>query len=157
MEKILKRAARGVALFMFFAASLAPGLTAQEPGLQSLEIHTQKGSHKFAVEIADTPETQTKGLMFRRSLPDNQGMLFLYGVPQEITMWMRNTYISLDMIFITKAGRVHRIARDTEPFSEDYIHSGGDVVAVLEIIGGGAAKLGIEVGDRVIHPYFKGK
>ena len=118
----------------------------------SLEIVSANGAQKIIVEIADTPERQARGLMFRQSLAPSHGMLFLYPAPQEVTMWMRNTYISLDMVFINGKGRVHRIARETEPFSEELVHSGGRVTAVLEIGAGEAARLGIMAGDLVVHP-----
>lgn len=93
--------------------------------------------------------------MFRRSLADNAGMLFLYDRPQPVTMWMRNTYISLDMVFIAEGGRVHRIERATEPFSERVIDSGGNVVAVLELKAGTADRIGLAPGDRVRSPSLK--
>ncbi len=94
--------------------------------------------------------------MFRKSLPENRGMLFPYGKPKEITMWMRNTYIPLDMVFIRADGVVHRIEARTEPLSERYIGSEGPVLAVLELAGGVAEKLGLKPGDRVRHPLFQG-
>lgn len=121
----------------------------------TLEIRTLEGSRKIIVEIADSPELQSRGLMFRQSLAPLHGMLFLYGPPREITMWMRNTYISLDMVFVMGDGRVHKIAPNTEPFSERLISSEGEVTAVLEISAGQAAALGIKVGDLVVHPHFE--
>jgi uncharacterized membrane protein (UPF0127 family) len=97
------------------------------------------------------------GLMFRTSLADNAGMLFFYDRPQEITMWMRNTYIPLDMVFIRGDGIVHRIEAWTQPFSEEIISSGADVVACLELAGGAAERLGLKPGDRVEHALFKPK
>lgn len=94
------------------------------------------------------------GLMFRTSLADNAGMLFPYSPPQEATMWMRNTYISLDMIFIRADGTVHRIEKGTEPFSERVIASGGTVAAVLEVRAGIADKIGLQPGNLVRHPMF---
>ena len=82
-------------------------------------------------------------------------MLFPYPVPQEVTMWMRNTYVPLDMIFIRADGVIHRIAERTEPFSERTIASQGPVTAVLELAGGAARRLGLKAGDRVIHPHFQ--
>ena len=93
--------------------------------------------------------------MFRTSLPDNAGMLFFYDTPQEITMWMRNTYIPLDMVFIRSDGIVHRIEARTQPFSESIISSGANVSACLELAGGAAERLGLKPGDRVEHPLFK--
>jgi len=123
--------------------------------LQPLEIITKSGHVKISIEVASTPVEQARGLMFRRSLGLRHGMLFVYKFAQEITMWMRNTYIPLDMVFIGADGRVRNIVRDTEPFSEKIIHSGGDVTAVLEIAGGQASALNIQLGDLVIHPHFE--
>ena len=101
-----------------------------------------------------TPEQHATGLMFRRELPEGQGMLFDFKAEQPVSFWMKNTYISLDMIFIRGDGRILRIAEHTEPLSERLIHSGGPVRAVLEVIAGTAKKLGIGPGDRVAHPIF---
>jgi len=106
------------------------------------------------VEIAEAPEEKRLGLMFRTELTDGQGMLFAYGAPREITMWMRNTYIPLDMVFIRADGTVHRIESRAEPLSDRVIASQGPVSAVLELPGGAAERLGLEPGDRVRHPFF---
>ena len=92
--------------------------------------------------------------MFRKSLDPGKGMLFPYAKPQELTMWMRNTYIPLDMVFIKANGTIHRIAENTEPFSEDIVASQGEVTAVLELAGGVTRKLGIKAGDSVKHRHF---
>lgn len=123
---------------------------AKEP----VQIVTAKGSYDFAVEIARTEEAKSQGLMFRRSLGDREGMLFFYDSEQYISMWMKNTYIPLDMIFIKQDGRVHRVAEHTEPFSEKVIGSGEPVLAVLEVKAGTARALGIAPGDRIGHPGF---
>jgi uncharacterized protein len=122
--------------------------------LQPLEIASKSGVHMFVVEMANTPEEQAKGLMFRRSLPEGQGMLFDFHEEQPTSFWMKNTYIPLDMIFIRADGRILRIAENTVPLSEALVPSGGPVRAVLEVIGGTARKLGIAAGDRVAHPIF---
>jgi uncharacterized membrane protein (UPF0127 family) len=119
-----------------------------------LQIVTASGTHTFTVEIAETPAQKERGLMFRRTLADDAGMLFPYTPPQEIAMWMRNTYISLDMVFIRADGTVHRIEKGTQPFSERVIASGGDVLAVLEIRAGISDRIGLKPGDRVVHPLF---
>jgi uncharacterized membrane protein (UPF0127 family) len=134
----------------------APGeLSAQQ--LQPLEIATRTGVHVFAVEMAVTPEQQAKGLMFRRELPEGQGMLFDFQTEQPASFWMKNTYISLDMIFIRADGRILRVAENTVPHSEALVSSGGPVRAVLEVIAGTAKKLGIAAGDRVAHPIFRSR
>lgn len=119
-----------------------------------LELVTASGVHVFDVEIAATPEKQAFGLMFRTTLPETKGMLFPHEAPREVTMWMRNTYIPLDMVFIRADGTVHRVEKRTEPLSERVISSQGPVAAVLEIAGGVSDKLGIKPGDKVRHPYF---
>jgi uncharacterized membrane protein (UPF0127 family) len=121
---------------------------------ESLKLFTAHGTHVIDVEIADTPQEKAQGLMFRTHLDDNRGMLFAYDTPQEITMWMRNTYIPLDMVFIRADGTVHRIEAMTEPLSEDIIASRGDVTACLELAGGAAERLGLKPGDRVEHRFF---
>ena len=123
--------------------------------LQTVEIATKNGVHVFAVELANTDETRARGLMERKELPEGRGMLFDFGRDQEITMWMKNTYIPLDMIFIGADGRIHRIAENTEPHSTRIIASGGQVRGVLEVIAGTARKFGIAPGDRVAHPMFR--
>ena len=121
---------------------------------ETLKLHTAATVHVINVEIADTPQEKAQGLMFRTSLADDQGMLFFYDTPQEITMWMRNTYIPLDMVFIRADGVVHRIEARTEPLSEAIIGSRGDVSACLELAGGAAERLGLKAGDKVEHRFF---
>jgi uncharacterized membrane protein (UPF0127 family) len=125
--------------------------------LQPLEIVSKTGVHTFAVEMAVTPEEQARGLMFRRELPEGQGMLFDFQREQPATFWMKNTYVSLDMIFIRADGSILRIAENTVPLSEALVPSGGPVRAVLEVVAGTARKLGIAPGDRVAHPIFSGR
>jgi uncharacterized membrane protein (UPF0127 family) len=123
--------------------------------LEDLVIITRDGTrHHFRVEVARTPQQQTVGLMFRPSVPADGGMLFDWGSPRESSMWMRNTIVSLDMLFITQEGRVHRIAERTVPHSLAPIDSRGPVRATLELAAGTAERLGIRVGDRVEHPIF---
>jgi uncharacterized membrane protein (UPF0127 family) len=124
---------------------------------QTLEIVTRAGVHTFAVELAATDEERSRGLMYRRELPEGTGMLFDFKRDLNVTMWMKNTYIPLDMIFIRSDGRIHRIAENTVPESEQIIAAGGSVRAVLEVIGGTSRKLGIRPGDRVAHPIFRGR
>ena len=127
---------------------MQPSSAGAEEG--SLALETASGSHQYSVEIADTYRERAKGLMFRRSLPQRGGMIFLYDQPQAIGMWMRNTYIPLDMIFIAADGTVHRVETNTEPFSTDIIDSGGEVVGVLELNAGEANRIGLKPGDRVV-------
>ena len=124
-------------------------------GLRTLEIASKSGVHVFSVEVVDNDADRAKGLMFRKELPEGRGMLFDFKREQDVSFWMENTYIPLDMIFIRGDGRILRIAENTEPLSTRTIPSGGPVLAVLEVIGGTARKLGIGPGDRVAHPIFK--
>lgn len=112
---------------------------------------------RIEIEIAATAEDQGVGLMFRTELPEGTGMLFPSPYPRELSMWMRNTFIPLDMVFILADGRVHRIEAMTEPHSERIISSQGNVLAVLELKGGEAAKYGLKPGDLVRHPIFGNK
>jgi hypothetical protein len=127
---------------------------AEEMRRDTLVLAAGDARHQISVEVAETPEEKAKGLMFRRTLADLEGMLFLYSEPQPVAMWMRNTYLALDMVFIDRAGTVIRIAERTVPFSEDRIESGGPVLAVLEINGGLAERLGLKPGDQVLHRAF---
>ena len=111
-------------------------------------------SRTLMIEVAASDQEKALGLMFRTKLADTEGMLFPYGANRNITMWMRNTYISLDMVFIRADGFIHRIEARTEPLSERIISAGGEVSAVLELAGGAAERLGIKAGDRVRHPVF---
>ena len=122
---------------------------------QTLEIASKGGVHVFAVELAVTDDERARGLMFRRSVPDGYGMLFDFKQDQDVTMWMKNTFVSLDMIFIRSDGRILRIAENTEPQSERIIPSGGPVRAVLEVVAGTAKKYGIVAGDRVASPILR--
>ena len=138
----------------FFGLLVAAG-PVWPAGKQTLEIASQSGVHVFSVELADNDAERAKGLMYRKELPEGQGMLFDFHREQDVSFWMQNTYIPLDMIFIRGDGRILRIAENTEPLSTRLIPSGGPVRAVLEIIGGSARKLGIAPGDRVASPIFK--
>jgi len=133
---------------------LCADLPAQAASIQPLEIATKSGVQVFSVEMATTEEEKTTGLMYRKELADGKGMLFDFSPEQQISMWMKNTYISLDMIFIRADGRILRIAENTEPQSTKIISSGGLARGVLEVIAGTAQKYGIQPGDRVAHPLF---
>lgn len=134
--------------------SLSPGAQARMR-TGSLVVETRSGGKvTFAIEIAESDAEKAKGLMFRTQLSDGEGMLFPYGRDMDVTMWMRNTYIPLDMLFIRSDGVIHRIEARTEPHSERIIASQGPVMAVLEIAGGAAERLGIAAGDKVRHEFF---
>ena len=117
-----------------------------------LTIHSANGAHRFTVEVARTAEQQETGLMFRRSLPADRGMIFPYDPPAPVAFWMKNTLIPLDMIFIRADGRIARIAANTVPESLEPVPAGEPVAAVLEVRGGRSAELGISAGDRVDWP-----
>ena len=119
-----------------------------------LRVVTKSGKHEFIVEIAVTDRQHSQGLMFRQSLAKNAGMLFDYKVPTAITMWMKNTYIPLDMIFIGNDGRVINVVQRAIPFSENVISSLGKARGVLEVNGGTASRLGIMPGDKILHRIF---
>jgi uncharacterized membrane protein (UPF0127 family) len=142
--------------FVILGLFIAVGPT-QPAGQQTLEIASKSGVHVFAVEIAENETDREKGLMYRKELPEGQGMLFDFHRDQEVSFWMQNTYIPLDMIFIRGDGRILRIAENTEPLSTRLIPSGGPVRAVLEVIGGTTRKLGIAPGDRVASPIFNSR
>jgi uncharacterized membrane protein (UPF0127 family) len=112
------------------------------------------GKVTFETEIADDDAERSRGLMFRRSMQEHEAMLFIWPAPYEVGMWMRNTYIPLDMLFIAADGKIVHIARETVPHSLDVITAGQKVLAVLEISGGAAARFGISPGDQVRHRFF---
>jgi hypothetical protein len=114
-----------------------------------LSITTATGAQEFIVEIANTEPDRQRGLMFRRNLGEREGMLFLFDQQEIITMWMKNTYISLDMIFINDERLVVDVARNAEPLSLDVIASKAPAKWVLELNAGSADRFGIRPGDRV--------
>lgn len=142
--------------FAALAVLLGALMTAADVDAGKLRVEpvvlvSETGRHTISAEIADTPGTRATGLMFRRSLDADAGMLFIYDRPQNITMWMKNTYISLDMIFADPTGTIIRIARKTEPFSTDIIEAGGPAKVVLEVSAGTAGRLKLKRGDRLEH------
>jgi uncharacterized protein len=151
------RAALCVALFCFTVATVygfgATRCEAQMPR-ETLILMTAAGEQVINIEVAETSEQKALGLMFRTAMADSAGMLFPYSPAQELMMWMKNTYISLDMVFIRADGVVHRIQPRTEPLSEKTVSSEGEVTAVLELAGGAAMRLGLKPGDRVRHAHF---
>ena len=117
-------------------------------------IVTKSGQHRFAVELAETPEQLSFGLMFRRALPQDAGMLFDYARPQQVSMWMKNTLIPLDMLFIDTSGHIVHIRQRAVPGSLEAISSKVPVRGVLELNGGTVSRLGITRGDKVRHKIF---
>ena len=145
--------------FLFILALICVPLASQAPAAEqgTLEIATKSGVRTFAVELAVTDEERAKGLMFRKEVPEGYGMLFDFKQEQPVSMWMKNTFVSLDMIFIKNDGRIARIADSTKVQSENIIPSGQPVRAVLEVVAGTARKYGIAPGDKVAYPLFNGR
>ncbi len=136
-----------------FASSPDPDPNAVLP-VELVVIETANGSFKFTAEIADEPAEREKGLMFREEMLPTHGMLFDFGVTQQVIMWMENTPLALDMVFLQEDGQVVSVAENTVPFSRDYIFSGVPVRFVLELNAGVASRIGLEAGHKVLHPIF---
>jgi uncharacterized membrane protein (UPF0127 family) len=160
---LFRRIVRYVAYGLLFLIGLAIVMTAvvsaqdaPQPKLklESLEILTKSGIRVFQIEFAQTEDQRRIGLMHRQEVPDGEGMLFDFARPQPVAMWMKNTIVSLDMIFIRADGTIANIARNTTPFSQDTIYSEGYVKGVLEVVAGTADKYGIAPGDKVSHRIF---
>ena len=146
---------RWMAIGLLCALATAHAQTAAQPELpkQRLVIATKAGaSHTFDVEVAQTPEQQTVGLMFRPTVPADGGMLFIWPRVQDSQMWMRNTVAPLDMVFIKADGTIRRVVENTVPYSEAVIDSNGPVRATLELAAGTTRRLGIHAGDTVSGP-----
>lgn len=145
-------------LFMFVFGSFAAAQRANGPqptlAQSPLTIVTGEDYHRFVVELADDGYEQQRGLMFRHSVLPDEGMLFDFEFNADRAFWMRNTFVSLDMLFIRSDGTIHSIAANTTPLSDAQVPSFGPVSAVLELVGGRAAELGIEPGDIVRHQIF---
>ena len=124
-------------------------------GFEVLEAVTPSGRTRFFVEVADDDAERERGLMFRKSMAPDRGMLFDFHTPREVAFWMRNTLIPLDIIYIKADGTVLSIARNTTPLSEAPIPSGGPTLGVLELAGGRSAEIGLMPGDRIEHRIFK--
>jgi len=147
-------------IFISVSAFLGVSTLAWSQGLltfekSKLKIRTLKGENSFEVELAVTERQHSQGLMYRRSMAANAGMLFDYGSMRHIRMWMKNTYLPLDMIFIDSKGKIINIVERTIPHSLSVISSRGRVRAVLELNSGTASRLGIIEGDRVVHSIFQ--
>lgn len=137
-----------VAFFLLTAATVYADSTTMR--WSTVHITTADGvRHSFRVEVPQTATDRRRGLMFRRHLPDGEGMLFLFEPPRPVSMWMKNTFIPLTMLFVAPDGRVVRVVDSTEPLSEESIHSGQPVSAVLELAGGTASRLSLRSGDQL--------
>jgi len=161
---VWSRIAATTAVFLVLALGVhAQGLRPHEPlnpaKAQSLPqtplvIESDGSDHQFVIELADTPEEHAIGLMHRNYLAPDRGMLFDYKRPHKPRFWMRNTFISLDMLFVRGDGEIAYIAENTVPHSERTVGPRQSVQAVLEVPAGTVARLGIEVGDKVRHQIF---
>lgn len=145
--------AAGLVIGLALLAS-TPKIAADDPS-GSLWIATETQAHSFSVEIAATPAEQSRGLMYRKSMAADHGMLFILRHPRIVSFWMKNTYIPLDMLFLGRDGTILQIDEMTEPLTEDTHRSGMKVTGILEINGGLARELGISVGDKVHHTAFR--
>ena len=148
----MTRRAALLALCLVLAAPAGAG----EMAFAKSELWIESGGarHRFRVELAETPAQHARGLMFRADLAPDAGMLFDYGAPRHVSMWMKNTLVPLDMLFIAADGEIVRIARWTTPLSLDPVPSLAPVAGVLELRGGTADRLGLRAGDRAVHPIF---
>ena len=148
-----------VAQLFFVSGASNPALSGESPKIvfetSELTIISGGSRHHFRIEVADTPTTRQRGLMERRHLDADAGMLFDYGKPRQIHMWMKNTFIPLDMVFIDQSGMVTGVRANTTPLSTAVISSPGPVLGVLELNAGIAKRLSIGMGDRIIHEIFQ--
>jgi uncharacterized protein len=123
--------------------------------LAEVRAETASGTHRFRVWVADDEKSREQGLMFVRELPPGRGMLFVFEAPQQAAFWMKDTYLSLDLIFVDADGRVANIAAHAKPLSLDPILSRGLVIAVLEVPAGTAGKIALAPGDQVVLPTLR--
>lgn len=160
-----KRAAAGLFFALIALAAPSQGFAQDESQgaadaitRESLVVATAGGArHTFFVEIADEAGERAKGLMFRPHLAPDSGMLFRFPTESHVAFWMKNTLVSLDILFLRRDGRIARIAKETTPLSLDPIRSGEPVLAVLEVVAGTADRLGLQVGDRVEHALLEAR
>jgi uncharacterized membrane protein (UPF0127 family) len=141
---MIQRLILACALLLSAAAALAADLPRDV-----VMVETSSSQYRFEVEVADDPTERAEGLMFRESLADNAGMLFLYQETRPVEFWMKNTPLSLDIVFVREDGTIARIAESTTPMSQDLIPSGEPVRAVLEVKAGTMRQLGVTAGDRI--------
>ena len=146
------KASLAVALALAASLGLARAETAPAPAVDDLSVVTASGPHHITVEVMRTRDELERGLMFRKTMAADHGMLFDFGEPQPVTMWMKNTVLPLDMLFIAKDGRIVSIKHNATPFSLAEIPSGGIVLGVLEVNAGTANRIGPTPGDGVLDP-----
>ncbi len=141
------------AMIVSFFCSVSAFAQAAGP-MQSISATTSKGSFTWTIELASDNDSRSKGLMFRKEMARDRGMLFRFDETQPVSMWMKNTFIPLDMIFLDETGTVFSIHRSAVPHSEEIISSGGPVRYTLELNAGEVERTGIAAGDRLQHPWF---
>jgi len=137
-----------------FLLALLPLLLGASGIREVVLIETASSQYRFEVEIADDVKERAEGLMHREELADNAGMLFIYAKPQPVDFWMKNTPLSLDIVYVRVDGTIARIAERTTPMSEELIPSGEPIKAVLEVKAGTMRALGVAVGDRLRNPTY---
>lgn len=145
-----------LAVLVVGMAVFAPAKATQpEFGVVMLKVVTENGEFTFNTEVAISVMQRQKGLMYRREIAPNHAMLFRWKTPQPVSMWMKDTYVSLDMVFIRADGQVANIGRSTTPLSLMPVSSYGNVSAVLEVVAGTAEKIGLKAGDYIMLPALK--
>jgi len=154
MKPHRKTSIPGLVLIALLSWSLPWGAGAADAAeeMSRLVLRSSGIEHVFRVEVADTAESRARGLMYRKDLAEDAGMLFVYPRKSRVSMWMKNTYVSLDMLFLDRDGTILHIVERTVPLSTDIISSRLRVKAVLEVAAGTVARLGLRKGDRVEHP-----
>lgn len=148
-------ARRGILVALLGLALAGPAAAQEVARIEPLSIVGDTTATMFSAEIADTDELRSRGLMFRHVLPQGQAMLFDFGQPRPASMWMKNTYIALDMLFVRADGTIAAIAENTEPFSTQTISVDEPVKGVVELAAGTVKRLGIRRDDKVYHQIFK--
>lgn len=159
---MLGGATLALSLMAVFVLFIGAGLKGDGPAhavlFGALQIETQAGDvQHFDVEVVDTPELRALGLMHRRHMPEHHGMLFTFETQQNVSFWMKNTLIPLDLLYLKRDGVIHHIHHRAKPLDLTPLPSKGPVIAVLEINGGLARRLNIRVGDIVKHDFFANK
>lgn len=136
---------------MLLALAAPVAARCPDPNLHriAVTVTTASGEHRYRAELADTPDRQECGLMYRRQMPADAGMWFPVDPPRTASFWMKNTVLPLDIVFVGPNGRVVTVASNAKPYSENLIDSGGVIAAVLELNAGEAGRIGLKAGDRV--------
>ncbi|MBA3810270.1 MAG: DUF192 domain-containing protein [Caulobacteraceae bacterium] len=154
MSPVLRRSLPGALAALALVTAFAADARTKTLAVEDLDVVTAHGVFHFKVEIADTDAAREKGLMFRKTLAADRGMLFDFKRAGPVAFWMKNTLIPLDMLFVGGDGHVISITRDAVPLSTTPIPAGGDALGVLELRGGRTAEIGAQPGDQVRHRIF---